>query len=550
MRTHRPITTILILALFVVLASGVTPTAGIAAQSAPPSIDWTKCHRNLGFKFECARVSVPLDYSHPNGAQISLAMVRLPAKDQAHKIGSLFINPGGPGGSGVDFALGAAPYLYGGAIQDRFDIVGWDPRGIIRSTPLRCFDSQSQWGPAFTPFAFPLTHKQERRWRKADLYLVRACRDRAGPILDHMATADDARDLDRLRAAVGDDQLTYFGVSYGSFLGVTYANMFPDRVRAVIVDGVLDPIAWTTGVDGERYTIPFSTRLRSDMGAQATLDQFFALCDAGRRCAFAPHAAARYARLAKHLRNVSVAVAMPDGQRFHFTYQDLIGNTLGAMYSSTSWPSFAKFLKHVEQRVGAPRLGLDLADLHRAEGVPAGYGYKNFLEGFPGVACTDSDNPSEYQAWHEQGAIADERYGYFGRIWTWISSVCARWQGFDQERYMGPFDHRTANPVLVIGNLWDPATRYQGAQIVHSLLPNSAFLTVHGWGHTSLFMSRCADRVSVAYLTDLRTPKPGKICDQDNVPFHAPGASRLAAEHRASVMPYLMPWALRRTLTR
>src|SRR5690242_6889093 len=218
MRIRRPVTTLLTLVLSVSLFAGMQPTAG-AAHGTHASIAWTSCHQDTGLPFECARVRVPLDYSDPQGPTISLAVVRLPATDQAHKIGSLFINPGGPGGSGVNFALGAAPYLYGGTIQDRFDIVGWDPRGIIRSTPLRCFDSRSQWGPALAPFAFPLTRTQERRWRKADLYLVHACEDRAGPILDHMATADAARDLDRLRAAVGDDQLTYFGVSYGSFLG-------------------------------------------------------------------------------------------------------------------------------------------------------------------------------------------------------------------------------------------------------------------------------------------------------------------------------------------
>jgi hypothetical protein len=188
--------------------------------------------------------------------------------------------------------------------------------------------------------------------------------------------------------------------------------------------------------------------------------------------------------------------------------------------------------------------------LHRALGISGSSAakYRNFLEGFPGVACSDSDNPSDYEAWHEQGAIADERFGYFGRLWTWITSICARWPGFDTERYMGPFTHRTANPVLVVGNLWDPATRYQGAQIVHRLLPKSALLTVHGWGHTSLFLSRCVDRVSAAYLTDLRTPKPGKVCDQDEVPFAGQPASGLAAERRAALMKYLMPWMLQRSL--
>jgi pimeloyl-ACP methyl ester carboxylesterase len=534
------------LVLSVVLAAGFQPQAGATAGDATPAIDWSPCHRNLGFPFECARVRVPLDYSDPGGTTISLALARLPASDPAHRIGSLFVNPGGPGGSGVDVVLAAGPYLYGGAVQAQFDIVGFDPRGIMRSTPLRCFDDPSQWGPLFLPYSFPLTHHQERRVRRADQYLVGACAARGGAILDHMSTADAARDMDRLRAAVGDDQLTYVGVSYGSFLGVTYANLFPDRVRAVIVDGVLDPIAWTTGIDGERHTVPFSTRLRSDMGAQATLDQFFTLCDAGgRRCAFAPHSADRFARLARKLLKGPITVVDPAGHTFHFRYQDLIGNTLNAMYDSFSWRRLARFLADVESQASPAQLGRALDALHgteRVASVGAGGRYLNFPEGFPGVACSDSDNPVSYSAWHEQGVIADERFGYFGRPWTWATSICARWPGFDEARYMGPFDARTANPVLVVGNLYDPATRYQGAQIVHQLLPKSALLTVHGWGHTSLFLSRCADRVSVAYLLRGATPAPGKVCNQDQVPFTSGAGLDAADRHRAAVIGGLLPW--------
>ena len=242
-----------VMAICVVLLTASAPGSG-AASTVPSghvasSIDWTPCHQGTGFPFECGVLQVPLDYSNPQGASIKLALVRLPASDPSHRIGSLFLNPGGPGGSGVDFAVAAAPFLYGGAIQGSFDIVGFDPRGIDRSTPLRCFDSSDEWGPIFTKFAFPRTPREEQLWQKADLYLVDNCAHRGNPILDHMATADAARDMDRMRAAVGDEKLTYMGVSYGSYLGVTYANLFPNHVRAVIVDGVLDPIAWATGVD-------------------------------------------------------------------------------------------------------------------------------------------------------------------------------------------------------------------------------------------------------------------------------------------------------------
>ena len=554
MRCRRPLASIAVSSALVaaLLASGEQAVSA-RPERGVVGIEWSPCHLNTGFPFECARVRVPLDYSNLQAGTISLALVRLPASDQTRRIGSLFVNPGGPGGSGVDVVLDAGPHLYGGAIQSRFDIVGFDPRGIARSTALRCFDSPDQWEPYFTRFGFPLTPKQERRFRQADLFLAGACAAHGNAIMDHMATADVARDLDRLRVAVGDDRLTYMGVSYGSFLGVTYANMFPNHVRAVIVDGVLDPVAWTTGVDGERHTVPFSTRLRSDMGAQATLDEFFRLCDAGgSNCAFAPHSADRFEQLADRLRKGAVTIVDPNGHETRFIYQDLILNTLFAMYDSFVWPDLAQFLAYLEAQASPRRLGASLGALHQAEGlasVASGNSYRNFLEGFPGVACSDSENPTSYDAWSAQGAISDQRFGYFGRAWTWVSSICAQWPGFDRQRYMGPFDRRTANPVLVIGNLFDPATRYQGAQIVHRLMPRSALLTVRGWGHTSVFTSSCVDRLSVRYLIRRMTPDPGTICRQDTVPFQpASAASAAASARRGQLLSGLAPWPLLRSV--
>jgi pimeloyl-ACP methyl ester carboxylesterase len=495
------------------------------AAAGPGKIAWSKCYPQFG-PFQCGTVQVPLDYDNPNGATISLAVVRLPATDPAHRIGSLFLNPGGPGGSGVDYTVFAGPFLYTDEVRAKFDLVGFDPRGTNRSTALRCFGNDKQWGPYFTPFSFPITPAEEQIWMNADLYLDSNCAQRGGRIADHMATADVARDLDVLRQAVGDAKLNYAGVSYGTFLGQTYANMFPNNVRAMIIDGVLDPIAWTTGAPGESG-LPFSTRLRSDQGAQATLNEFFRLCDAGgANCAFAPNSAARFAALGNTLKSHPLEITFPDGSTAELNYSNLIGMTLGAMYDSSSWEAFAQLLVDQESQASPAALGVRLQPFWHPtiayitkRGFPR---YYNLVEGFPAVACADSDNPHSYAAWSTAGAASEAAFGYFGRLWTWVSSICAAWPNADSDRYTGPFNRNTANPVLIIGNLFDPATRYQGAVIASNLLPNSRLLTVHGWGHTSLFLSQCADAVQTRYLVGLSLPAFGTVCEQDHVPFTGP----------------------------
>ena len=269
-------------------AAGPADTAGLAV----PTIAWRPC--SPGDSLQCASVRVPLDYGRPTGPQITLSVNRLPALDPAHRLGSIFLNPGGPGGSGVDMVSEVA-FGMSVAFRGRFDIVGFDPRGIARSTPLVCFTDATELGRAAAPWPYPLGSEQERRQEQYDRQLAQSCSAHASSIIDHMSTADVARDLDLLRAAVGDSSLTYLGYSYGTQIGTTYANLFPHRVRAIVLDGVLDPVAWTTGTSANRA--PFSYRLHSDLGAQATLEQFFVRCDRAATdtdpattCAFGPHA--------------------------------------------------------------------------------------------------------------------------------------------------------------------------------------------------------------------------------------------------------------------
>jgi pimeloyl-ACP methyl ester carboxylesterase len=238
-----PLVSVIAVAAAMVASAGHAAAAGAAGSRAAappvPLLGWTDC----GGGFQCASAAVPPDYDQPGGQQISLALIRLPAGDPARRIGSVFLNPGGPGVSGVDFVRAVGPALFSDQVRARFDLVGFDPRGIAASTPLRCFDTFQQALGAVAPFPFPVTPAEERTWVGFDRQLAGACAQHGGAIQDHMATADVARDLDLLRQAVGDQQLTYVGYSYGSYLGTTYANLFPDRVRSLVVDSVIDPIA-------------------------------------------------------------------------------------------------------------------------------------------------------------------------------------------------------------------------------------------------------------------------------------------------------------------
>lgn len=537
-----------VIALAVLSLAG-TPATAIAAPAAPSTqVHWSPCE---GGGFECATVPVPLDYDEPSGASILLSLIRLRATDPHRRIGSLLVNPGGPGGSGVDLVLFGGPF-FPPEIRARFDLVGFDPRGIGRSTPVRCFGTPRQWGPAFWA-ELPLTPSAVEVVAAADSYLADACQQRAGRIIDHMTTADVARDMDLLRAALGEERLNFLGFSYGSMLGTTYANLFPNRVRAVVIDGVLDPIAWTTGVPGQQ-DLPFSTRLRSDKGAQATLGEFFRLCDqAGPNCAFSGDSAARFAALRQRLLAGPILVEL-DGETFPFTYTDLIYSTLGALYSPFAWPFHAEFLALLEASASPAVLGAALADVRASLGYVNKRGfprYPNFLEGFPGVACSDSDNPDSHAAWFAAAEDAEARFGYFGRAWTWVSSICAVWPGVGADRYTGPWNAHTANPVLVVGNFFDPATRYEGAQTVAGLLPNSRLLSYAGWGHTVYWgVSSCVDAAVNAYLINGVLPAEGTVCQPEIDPFAPaqPNPAAVGAKLRRTGRAALLLEATKRAL--
>ena len=287
-----------VLALSLGLVGGTLPASARASydktsarekkrvDSVPtPKLKWATCFEGL----ECAEVKLPRDYDKPKGAKTELALLRYRSPDQTKRIGTLFVNPGGPGGWATDLAYYSSEFL-SSDILERFDIVGVDPRGVGYSDNVRCFADPGKQTPVMNTLygrGYPTTKAETAAYLKAAKAQGKACATSGKPLSVSMSTAAVARDMDVLRRAVGDKKLSYLGFSYGSYLGQVYANLFPDRVRALALDGVVDPWAWR-GTKATR-NVPMSDRLRSADGSYKALREVLVRCDraGGQRCAFA-----------------------------------------------------------------------------------------------------------------------------------------------------------------------------------------------------------------------------------------------------------------------
>jgi pimeloyl-ACP methyl ester carboxylesterase len=504
-----------------VATPGESARPAAEVQAPVPTIDWKPCRWDDSLR--CARVPVPLDYDDPTGPAIKLSLLMNPANRPGRRIGSLFVNPGGPGGSATEFATYAGSLL-GPAVRQRFDVIGIDPRGIGGSAPVRCHLPGQP--PPYPRTAFPYTAKQIEKWLRYDRYYRKLCREGGNPILDHMSTADTARDMDLIRQALGEEQLSFYGISYGSYLGATYAAMFPDRIRAMIVDGVLDPVAWSTGRGDAAETLPIETRIRSGVGAWEALTSAFAECDrvGKERCPLAGNAASKWLRIVHRLRRGPVQV---DGYRL--TYPNWVGSALGPLYDASGVRYLMRYIKatyrdmfgsrSVRQRTDSYAALLQLRRVVDRFPLPGPYGpsgpvgHATASPGYHGVACADSLNPSDPRAWIAAGKLADRWGPWFSRLWTWLSSACARWPGSKADTYFGPWTVETSAPVLVIGNTHDPSTPIHGARVLNTKLEGSRLLILDGWGHGALATGPCVTSKMQRYLVDVALPPSGTVCE-------------------------------------
>jgi len=462
--------------------SSALSTDGSTARPAISRPAWQPCGDDYPGT-DCAVVRVPLDYDQPHGPTIGLALARTPATDSRHKLGTVFVNPGGPGGSGVKMILvGFGDYL-AGVLGGRFDVVGFDPRGVAASEPLQCFPDEDALTQFFAGFPqFPYLPDQQRPYFDRLSSIADQCFAEKHRIIGHMSTADVARDLDRLREAVGDQRLTYLGFSYGTYIGNTYANLFPDKIRALAIDGVLDPRLWSSGwqVSSDR------------VATQKEFAEFLRLCDeAADDCPFAAPggSAARYDALARALRRRPLPLA--DGTSF--TYDVLLGDTLDAMYAPELWGGpdgyaalFAALAQAVLGDATAASQSLTLRQALRERLRPPSRqpsDYDNSVDAFFGNQCGDIELPRSFADYRAIGAYA-EIGSIFGPLWWWTNAGCARWP-VNADRYVGPWTARTSAPVLVVGNYFDGITDYAGAVATSTFLGNSRLLSYAGWGHTA-----------------------------------------------------------------
>ncbi|GAB2620523.1 peptidase [Paractinoplanes abujensis] len=528
-RTHRLLTIALAGAL--VTGSAFAGAAPAAAGRAPsearlvdavptPKLNWYKCYEIA----ECATVRLPLDYRRPKGKTTEIAVLRVKAKNQAKRIGSLFVNPGGPGGSATQFAL-AAPDFLSDALTERFDVVGVDPRGIGASEQVKCFPTVRAQTEVLNLMnvPFPVTGAEERNYIAGSKKLGRACSTTGRPLTAHASTAEVARDMDVVRRAVGDKKLSYLGFSYGSALGQYYANMFPDRFRALVVDGVLDPTAW---VGTTRQIL--DQRLRSSDGAYKALHEILVRCDkAGEsKCVFAEgNPVQHFDQIAERLKTDPLDFPDGAGGTIQVTYAVFISAVLSTLYSTEAGEGVTQLAAEIataqEGGTTAPLLArVNAAKASRAYDFP----YENGFEASSTVICTDGKHPADASSWPAAVDRREREAKYFGRSWGWIDSQCANktWTVQDKNAYTGPFTKRTATKFLIVGNFWDPATNYRGAVSSRALAPNASLLSSNNWGHTAYGSGVCATTTIDNYLLTGKAPQDRKTCTDAAQPFTEP----------------------------
>ena len=411
---------------------------------------------------------------------ISLALIRKTATNPSTRLGSLLINPGGPGGSGIDYLRGDVRTYAN--LNRSFDLVSWDPRGVSASTPVQCLDNAQL--DAYIALDSVLDDPQEKQAAiVADKNFAAACQQHSGELLPYLDTASTAHDLDQIREAVGDDKLTYLGYSYGTFIGQWYAHLFPTHVRALSLDGVVDP------------TVSANDSL---LGQVKGFEQNL-------RAYLASRPADRGARLSAVMARLDVQPLRV--QNRELTRSLAMTGVLYTLYSQQFWSYLDAALAGLDRGDGTLLLALADEYVHRhLDGS-----YDNFISANAATYCLDFAVPTDIAAYDRLGPAFASASPLFGP-WTQYSNLgCAYWP-VKPKHSNEPIPVNGAPPILLVGGTNDPATPYSEAQSVNRQISGSVLLTRQGNGHTSYDVSPCAHAAEDAYLLNLTLPAQGAVC--------------------------------------
>ncbi|GAB3062701.1 alpha/beta hydrolase [Intrasporangium mesophilum] len=474
-------------------AATVAPAADLAPYYTQ-HLDWKPCNQ-----FECATLLVPLDYSHPDPAtDLGIKVLRVKAGDQDHRLGSLLINPGGPGASGIDYVAGGASTIGGPQVRRYYDRIGFDPRGVGRSDPIDCLGDR-QLDAFLGADATPDSPSEEQTLLSEAKAMADGCEANNPDLVKHLSTEDAARDMDVLRAAVGDSQLNYLGKSYGTFLGSTYAGLFPERVGRMVLDGVVPPDLTSAELaEGQARGFELATKA------------YLQDCVAGGDCPLGDTVPAAEKGLQDFFAGLD-SNPLPTGDpavpQLNESWGRL-GVALG-LYDQGSWGVLTEAL--TEAKSGNGQTLLQLADSY-ADRKPGGGYNGNIMEAIYAVNCIDRPDSPDLSTYEKYATDFAKAAPTWGPWLAWGNLPCGVWPAKEGQ---GPHKIRAegSNPIVVVGTTRDPATIYEWSKRLRDQLANAALISYDGDGHTAYGRSNtCVDGAIDAYYVQGRVPKDGLSC--------------------------------------
>jgi pimeloyl-ACP methyl ester carboxylesterase len=486
--------------------AGPTPVApsGGPPATQPPSralarfysqqLDWSPCPDSADEGDQCARLTVPLDYRRPAGRTLGISVLKVPASGP--RVGSLVVNPGGPGAPGTSYAAGGGTY-FGDPLLEHFDVVGFDPRGTGDSSPVDCL-SDAAMNRYLAGNPSPSTPAQVATYRATQRRLVVGCSRHSGALAAHVSTVEAARDMDVLRAALGEGTMSYLGASYGTELGATYAELFPERVGRFVLDGAVDPTLGTR-----------ASSLQQAKGFQTALDAYAANCVQSSVGCFLGKDVASVEQTISSLLDQIAAHPLPAGGGRVLTAGDAYYGIAASLYNRSYWIVLSAGLRAALGGDGS--VLMQLADAYADRNADGTFN-SNLLEAFVDISCLDDPYSIPYSKVPEEYPAFEKASPVFGREYAWSLTTCDGFKPRSDEPV--PTIHaRGAAPIVVIGTTRDPATPYRWAVALAHQLDSGVLISRDGDGHTGYHRGNtCVDDAVDSYLVSGVVPRDGLSC--------------------------------------